>query len=253
MLSKQDTINVALVTGGAGGIGLAIAQKLYALGMRVCVWDTKPISSKSIGTDESRLDTQIIDITDNTHIYKALAAIRERWGGVSVLINNAGISPKNEHEQGYGVCEVSLDEWLHVIAVNLTAPLLLTQACAPDMAKQKWGRIINIASQAARTRSTVPGVAYVSTKTAILGLSRYSAAELGPMGITVNTLAPGRILSEMTSHVPQAITDTFIANTPVRRLGTPEDVAETVAFYIRDETNFLTGTILDINGGLHMP
>lgn len=252
-MANKDSLNVALVTGGAGGIGLAIAKKLYESGMQVCVWDRKPISINEIGSDTQRIMAQQVDITNSAAINEALKQIRNQWGGVSVLINNAGISPKNNENKGVGILDVTAQEWSAVLDVNLTSLLRLIQATAPDMIKQGWGRIINMASQAGRARTTVPGVAYVCTKTAVLGLSRYAADELGPHGITVNTLAPGRIASEMTAVVGDQVNAAFVERTPVRRMGSPEDVAAAAAFYVTDQASFLSGTVLDVNGGLYMP
>lgn len=250
---STDQLQVALITGAAGGIGLAAAKHLYRLGYSIIAWDINLISPEQIGENLKKICCQQVDISQPDAVDRALQIATQQMGGVSILINNAGISPKNAHQQGQGITTVTVDEWQRVIATNLTAPLYLMQRCAPFMQKQRWGRVINIASQAGRTRSRVPGVAYVCTKTALIGLSRYGAEELGPHGITVNTLTPGRIMSAMTSVVPASVTETFIRNTPVRRLGTPEDVANAIIFFCRSESSFLNGTILDVNGGLYMP
>lgn len=253
MIQTKDSLNVALVTGAAGGIGLAIARKLYENGMNICAWDIRQQDSRLIGPDATRIISQAVDITDKEAVQRALDVVAGRWGGVSVLVNNAGISPKDAEGKGMGILAVSEQEWANVIDVNLTAVLRLTQLSAPFMIKQGWGRIINIASQAGRTRAAVPGIAYICTKTAVIGLSRYAADEFGPKGITVNTLAPGRITSEMTATAGEAVNAAFVARTPVRRLGTPEDVAVAAAFYASEHTSFLNGTVLDVNGGLYMP
>lgn len=253
MNPSTDQLNVALITGAAAGIGHATAKHLYKLGYQIIAWDRNFIDSKQIGNDPARILCQQVDISQTNVIDHALQKAVQHMGGVSILVNNAGISPKDPNQQGHGINTVTPEEWQQVIAVNLTAPLHLMQRCAPFMKKQQWGRVINIASQASRTRSRVPGVAYVCTKTALIGLSRYGAEELGPDGITVNTLTPGRIISAMTNVVPISITETFINNTPVRRLGTPDDVAHAIAFFCQHESSFLNGTILDVNGGLYMP
>lgn len=250
---NEDKLNVALVTGGAGGIGLAIAKRLYASGLKVCIWDRKVISASEIGDDLQRIMVQQVEITDSQAVNEALNQIKKKWGGVSVLINNAGISPKNKQNKGIGILEVTREEWAAVLDVNLTSLLFLIQVTAPDMIQQGWGRVINMASQAGRTRTTVPGVAYVCTKTAVLGLSRYAADELGPYGVTVNTLAPGRIASDMTAVVGDDVNAEFVQKTPVRRMGTPDDVAVAAAFYASEQAGFLNGTVLDVNGGLYMP
>lgn len=252
-MQLNDSPRVALVTGAAGGIGLAVARRFFEMGLRICVWDAHAMRADSVNADTRNILVQKIDVTDYRAVTLALAEIRETWGAISILVNNAGISPKSADGTGAGVLQVDLEQWRHVVEVNLTAPMMLIQQVAPDMIAQRWGRVINIASQAARTRASVPGVAYVCSKTAVLGLSRYAADELGPFGVTVNTLAPGRITSPMTDVVKPEVNAAFVERTPVRRLGTPEDVATAASFYITEQASFLNGTVLDVNGGLYMP
>lgn len=244
---------LALVTGAAGGIGLAIARQLHAMGLRIAAWDAAEMPAERVAADPARVMAQRVDVSDRPATEQALAWLQAQWGPVSILINNAGISPKRADRTGAGILDVDPREWSRVIDVNLTSLLSLMQLVVPGMVAQRWGRVVNVASQAARTRAPVPGVAYVCTKTAVLGLSRYAAEEFGPHGITVNTLAPGRISSPMTDVVGAEVNAAFIGRTPVRRLGTPEDVAAAAAFYVSEQASFLNGTILDVNGGLYMP
>ncbi|MFD4837405.1 SDR family NAD(P)-dependent oxidoreductase [Achromobacter sp. NPDC058515] len=248
----QDKLNVALITGAAGGIGAATAMELHAAGFRVVLWDVTARFPTEPGPGDERVLTQVVDVADAAQVDKALAAIRKKWGGVSVLINNAGISPKTPEGKGRGIMEVAPDEWQKVLDINLTSLLTLIQKTAPDMMAQGWGRIVNLSSQAARTRSTVPGVAYVCTKTAVLGLTRYAADELGPYGITCNAVTPGRIASPMTASAGAEVTERLNSNTPLRRMGTPQEVAKAIAFFCAPSGEFVSGAVLDVNGGLFM-
>lgn len=244
---------VVLVTGGARGIGLGIAKKLYTQGYRVAILDRGEAQASAVGEDADRVHLAAADVTDTEGVKQQIKAITERWGGVDVLVNNAGISPKNAQGVAAGVMQVTDEEWASVFHVNLTAILKLTQIVVPGMVQRGWGRIINISSQSSRTRAIVPGVAYVASKSAVLGLTRYMAEELGPNGITANSITPGRIVSGMSAQVSDAVNQEFIGKTPVRRLGEPGDVAAAVSFLASEEARFINGAIIDVNGGLYMP
>lgn len=248
----HDHLKVALVTGAAGGIGAATAKVFYEQGFKVVLWDITDKFDSQLTADKDRVISQIVDVTDIKQVINALDVVRSRWNGISILINNAGISPKNFTGTGYGIMEVSSQEWQKVLDINLTSLLTLIQQIAPDMIKQQWGRIVNLSSQAARTRSTVPGVAYVCSKTAVLGLTRYAAEELGAHGITCNAVTPGRIGSEMTASAPAEITARLNSNTPLRRMGTTTEVADSIAFFCSPGADFVTGAVLDVGGGLFM-
>ncbi|MBP9940008.1 MAG: SDR family oxidoreductase [Comamonas sp.] len=249
---NQDNLKVALVTGAAGGIGAATAQVLYEQGFKLVLWDVTDKFDELLINDQDRVITQQVDVTNLDQIQQALQNVRARWGGVSVLINNAGISPKKPDGTGYGILDVSPQEWKKVVDINLTSLLTLIQQTAPDMMAQGWGRIVNLSSQAARTRATVPGVAYVCTKTAVLGLTRYAAEELGPHGITCNAVTPGRIATPMTASAPAEVTARLNNNTPLRRMGTVREVANSIAFFCSPQADFVSGAVLDVGGGLFM-
>lgn len=248
----KDSLNVALVTGAAGGIGAATARALRAQGWRLVLWDVMPAFAAELAADREHVMTDTVDVTDAGQIDAALARVRERWGGVSVLINNAGISPKNAEGKGFGILDVTPTEWQRVLDINLTSLLTLIQKTAPDMMAQRWGRIVNVSSQAARTRATVPGVAYVCTKTAVLGLTRYAVDEFGPHGITCNAVTPGRIASAMTASASEEVTARLNQNTPLRRMGTADEVAQAIVYFCAPSGDFVSGAVLDVNGGLFM-
>lgn len=247
-----DKLNVALVTGAAGGIGAATCAALHEAGFKLVMWDITTGFPPTLLADSENVMAQKVDVTDSAGMDRALAEVRARWGGVSVLVNNAGISPKTVDGKGIGIMAVSPGEWQKVLDINLTSLLTLIQKTAPDMMAQGWGRIVNLSSQAGRTRSTVPGVAYVCTKTAVLGLTRYAAEELGPHGITCNAVAPGRIESAMTATAGQEVTTRLNASTPLRRMGTAQEVARTILFFCLPSGDFVSGSVMDVNGGLFM-
>jgi len=151
------------------------------------------------------------------------------------------------------VVEIPLEEWNRGLAVNLTGPFLLSKLCIPVMQAQGWGRIIMITSQAAHVPSTITGAYYGASKAGLMGFARNLAAELGPDGITVNSVAPGRIMSDMVRGAAPGMNEAFLARIPLGRFGEPEDVAEVVAFLASDAAAYLTGTTIDVGGGSYMP
>jgi 3-oxoacyl-[acyl-carrier protein] reductase len=147
---------------------------------------------------------------------------------------------------------MSEEEWRKVLDINLTGAFLCSKACLPIMREKGWGRIINIASQAGRTRSDIAGAHYAASKAGMMGLARALAGELGMAGITVNSIAPGRIMTPMAQEAGEAANTAYLARIPVGRLGTPDDVAAAVAFLVSDEAGFISGITLDVNGGAFM-
>ena len=228
----------AVVTGGASGIGRAIAQRLIEDGLNVAVLDLSP-AEEGFGL--------IADVADRAQVDKAMDAVRERFGPVGVLVNAAG-------KDGFTrFADLPFADWQRVVDINLNGVFHCVQSALPDMVHAGWGRIVNISSSS--THSGQPFMAhYVAAKSAVNGLTKSLALELGPKGITVNAIPPGFIDTPMlrTAEREQRLGGTIedhIARTPVRRVGSPEDIAATCSFLVSEEAGYITGQIIGVNGG----
>lgn len=244
---------VAIVTGGASGIGLAISQRLAADGHAVAVvdldGDAADQAAKAIETAGGNASGVAADVGDRAGVFAAIDEIRARLGPIGILVNNAGM--------GAGMArflKLTPEFWDQVIRVNLTGPFNCCQAVLPGMVEAGWGRIVNISSSSTNAGQPLMSQ-YVSSKSGLNGLTKCLAPEFGPKGITVNAITPGFIDTPMmqTSVArgdfgPDGI-DGAIARTPVRRVGLPEDVAALCAFLCRDEAGYITGEIIGANGG----
>ncbi|WP_066898484.1 SDR family NAD(P)-dependent oxidoreductase [Mycolicibacterium houstonense] len=227
----------AVVTGGGSGIGAAIAARLRADGLNVAVLDLQQ------SDDEF---AHVADVTDRAAVDAALDAVRAQLGPVSVLVNAAGLDCFKRFT------DVSFEKWQQIIDVNLNGVFHCVQAVLPDMLEAGWGRIVNISSSS--THSGQPFMSpYVAAKSAVNGLTKSLALELGPSGITVNAVPPGFIDTPMLRKAEGkgflGDTEKQIEQTPVRRMGKPEDIAAACAFFVSDEASYITGQILGVNGG----
>ncbi|CDP88852.1 MULTISPECIES: SDR family NAD(P)-dependent oxidoreductase [Mycolicibacterium] len=227
----------AVVTGGGSGIGAAIATRLRADGLNVAVLDLQP------SDDEF---AHVADVTDRAAVDTALNSVRAQLGPISVLVNAAGLDCFKRFS------DVSFEKWQQIIDVNLNGVFHCIQAALPDMLEAGWGRIVNISSSS--THSGQPFMSpYVAAKSAVNGLTKSLALELGPSGITVNAVPPGFIDTPMLRKAEGkgflGDTDKQIEQTPVRRMGKPEDIAAACAFFVSEEAGYITGQILGVNGG----
>jgi len=247
--------HVAIVTGAAGRLGYAICQRLGAQGHRLALIDVSPAvhdAAEKLQAQGLQARAVQIDITAPEQVQTLPAQLDDWWADVAILINNAGISPKTNGQKST-VMDMPLAEWSRVLAVNLTGMFLVTQQCLAPMRDNAWGRIVMIASQAARTRTVVPGAHYQATKAGMVAFARVLAAEVAGFGITVNSVAPGRIETDMTAAVSTA-TNTSLANQiPAGRMGRADEVAGAVAYFTSAEASYSTGAIIDVNGGSFMP
>ena len=236
---------VAIVTGAARGLGRAIAARLYERGASVAVnvrdADRSNEVAQSLGENALAIpgDVAAADFPE-----RAVRSTLDRFGRIDILVNNAALAKSTRFPA------LSPDEWRLALEINLTAPFLLTKAVFPTMKAQHYGRIINISSSAGRTVSTLGGAHYTASKAGMLGLTRATAKELGPFGITVNAVCPGMIDTELThEHATDDLLRRLAASYPVPRLGTSLEVADLVCFLASEQAGYMTGTSLDITGG----
>ena len=246
------TKKIALVTGAAKGIGLATSQALIAAGRFVVMIDRQPIELAQLGiSDDDALAFQA-DVTDMAFMTRLREQLKERIGTVSILVNNAGISPKRADGRSSGILELRIEEWSKVQQVNLTTVMQVSQLFLPDMKAQGFGRIVSVSSLAGRSKSVVAGPSYMASKAGILGLTRAIATEMAPFGITANCVAPGRILTEMAMQAGEEVNQRYAEQIPVKRLGTPDEVGAAIAFLCAETSGFINGATIDINGGFFM-
>ena len=243
---------IALVTGAAKGIGLATSQKLIAADCQVVMVDRLPIDLGKLGLSTENALAFEGDVSDAAFLLRLKEQIESRLGVVSILVNNAGISPKRPDGRSSGILEVTLDEWSKVLMINLTTVMQLSQLFLPGMRAQKFGRIVSLSSLAGRSKSVVAGPSYMASKAGILGLMRAIASEMGPEGITANCVAPGRILTDMSMQAGEEVNRRYAEQIPVRRLGTADEVADTIVFLCAESSGFINGATIDINGGFFM-
>ncbi|RBY92984.1 SDR family NAD(P)-dependent oxidoreductase [Blastococcus sp. TF02A-30] len=255
MTEARGTGRVAVVTGGCRGIGRGIALRLAQDGMTVVAWDLADVVREHGDLEEvpvtGSLRVRAVDVGSAEQIAEGVEQVVAEHGSVDVLVNNAAISPKAEGAR-VPPHETSPDEWEQVVRVNLTGPFLACRAVIPHMQRRGWGRIVNMSSKAGRSGAMLAGLPYGVTKTGINGLTRTLAPHVAPMGITVNSIAPGRIRTPMAAGVSDEVNARLVAATPVGRFGEPEDIAALVSYLCRDEAGFLTGDTIDINGGAYM-
>ena len=245
----------AVVTGAARGIGLGIARRLLREGADVALVDRDPAALdealRELPQGGGRALAVVCDVSKEDQVLQMVQRVTQALGGVDILVNNAAISPKHQGRKA-PVAQMALREWQQVLDVNLTSAFLCAQACLPGMVERRWGRIVNIASQAGRTRSEISGAHYGASKAGMASLARTLACEVGELGITVNSIAPGRIDTPMAQTVSAEVNDRYRAGIPVRRFGTPDDVAAAVSYLASQDAGFVTGTTLDVNGGAFM-
>ncbi len=239
---------VAIVTGAARGIGRGIALALAREGAAVAALDLQLSLLDDLVGHVRRQGGQVlplaVDVTRKVQIEQAVAWVVAEWGRVDILVNNAGIYEVLPIEA------ISEEQWDRVLAVNLKGAFLCCQAVIPAMKQQANGRIVSIASSAGKSGGTLAGAHYSVSKAGIICLTKQLARELGPYGITANAVAPGRIDTPMIRLASDEENEAFRLRTPLGRLGTPEDVAGAVVFLASDEASFITGEIVDVNGGL---
>jgi 3-oxoacyl-[acyl-carrier protein] reductase len=240
---------IALVTGASRGIGAAIAEALGVAGHIVVGTATTESGAEAIG---KRLAEQnitgrgmMLNVTELDSIDTVLKEIIEEFGAPTILINNAGITKDNL------LLRMKDDDWMDVLNTNLTSVFRLTKACVRPMTKARWGRIVNISSVVGSMGNGGQSN-YSASKAGVEGFARALAKELGSRSITVNTVAPGFIDTDMTKDLPDASKETMLTQIPLARLGEPKEVAAVVSFLISDAAGYITGETIHVNGGMYM-
>ena len=246
---------VAVVTGAAQGIGFAIAERLAALGHRVVLADQ---NEEAVAAAAARLGgaalARTLDVADEASVAAFYRWLDAAAGRLDILVNNAGVSPRVNGANAR-VEDTPLDVWNRTLAVNLTGTFLMCREALPRMRPGGWGRIVNMASIAARCRAEVASGYYAASKGGIVAFSRILAAEAGPSGITVNCISPARIVSPLTRTYANTseLDQRYIDKTPVRKLGEPSEVAAAAAYLVSEEAGYVSGAIIDVTGGYFMP
>lgn len=240
---------VALVTGASRGLGKAIALQLGQLGATVI--GTATSESGAAAIDESLKAAGIkgagmaLNVTDAAQVNEVTKAIGERFGDITVLVNNAGITRDNL------LMRMKDEEWDDIIQTNLSSVYRLSKACMRTMMKARHGRIINIASVVG-VMGNAGQTNYAAAKAGMIGFTKALARELGSRGVTVNAVAPGFIDTDMTRELPEASRTALMEQIPLGRLGAPEDIAAAVAFLASPAGGYITGETLQVNGGMYM-
>lgn len=238
-----------VVTGGASGIGRAIALRLARDGANVALLDVQAERARDVAADVEALGRRAIatpaDVASAPSVGAAFARVREALGPVNVLVNSAGIA------DFVPLAELEEERWLRMIDVHLNGTYRAVRAAVPDMRAAGWGRVVNISSSAALNGGGAGLAHYAAAKAGIIGFTKALAQELGPEGITVNAIAPGLIDTPLI-HAAGAPPDLYaqvVARLPVRRIGQPDDIAAACAYLVSPEASFCTGQVVSPNGG----
>ncbi|HEX7750980.1 MAG TPA: SDR family NAD(P)-dependent oxidoreductase [Novosphingobium sp.] len=244
------TIRTALVTGAAAGIGAACARRLARDGVAVGVLDLDAArcadTVQAIVEAGGKAMALGADVSKREAVFAAVETLRDAFGPITILVNNAGVTDFTPFE------EITDELWDFVYAVNVRGPMILSQAVLPDMKAAHWGRIVNISSSSAQT-GAVNMITYSSSKGAVVTMTRSMAQEFGPLGITVNNIPPGSVMGTIMSEANrdrfQIPTEVLLSTLPVRRMGEPDDIANACAWLCLEETGYVTGQTIGVNGG----
>ena len=240
---------VAIVTGGGKGIGKAIVKELAFQGCRIVIPDIDIESAKSVvdeieqnGGEALALKT---DVSNSTEVEEMIGKVITKYGRIDILVNNAGITRDNL------LMRMSEEEWDLVLKINLKSAFLCTKHVIRSMMKQRSGKIVNISSVVG-VMGNAGQVNYASSKAGLIGLTKSAAKEVASRNVQVNAVAPGYIETEMTVNLPEEIKAGYLTNIPSKRPGSPEDVARVVSFLVSSDSDYVTGQVIHVDGGLLM-
>ena len=241
----------ALITGSAQGIGLEVASRFYAGGARVAIVDLaqdavdEACRTIAGSTDDDRIAGFTCDVAEPDSVWALFRAVKQRFGKLDILVNNAGITRDGIFAR------MTLESWRKVIDVNLTGTYLCCRQGLALLRKSPAGRIVNLSSVAAN--GNIGQANYSASKAGVIGLTKTLALELARYHLTVNAVAPGFIATKMTEAVPDEARKFWLDKVPTKRAGTPSDVASAVIFLASDDASYVTGEVLEVDGGLHVP
>jgi 3-oxoacyl-[acyl-carrier protein] reductase len=247
---------VAVVTGGANGIGRSVAEQFAKEGARVAIWDLADEVGEKLASEINRRNEgalyRHVDVTQTEEVDAAVEELIGEWGKIDILINNAGIlrdSQLVKVKDGKIQKRMSDEMFDMVIDVNLRGVFICTRAVSPHMIQQKRGVILN-ATSVVGLYGNFGQTNYVASKAGVIGMTKVWARELGRYGVRVNAIAPGFIATEMVMAMPEKILDGMKQHTPLGRLGEPQDIADAYAFLASDQASFISGTVLSVDGGI---
>ena len=244
----MTTDKVAIVTGAAAGIGAACSVQLARKGIAIGVLDLDEErcadTLKAIADAGGRAVALPADVSNRQQVRAAVAKLRDTFGPVTIVVNNAGVTDFTPFE------DVTEERFRFIYDVNVLGSIIVTQEVLPDMKAAKWGRVVNISSSSAQTGSSGMAI-YSSSKGAIVALTRTLAQELGPLGITVNNIPPGSIMGTIMSeaNISPERAESLSKTLPVRRIGAPEDIANACAWLCDEASSYVTGQTIGVNGG----
>lgn len=242
-------MKVAVVTGGARGIGRAIVEKLVSIGNNVAIWDIIEDGEKTAQEITSHYSTSVrfykVDISNYEDVNQTVKKVLDDFKKIHIIVNNAGIT-----RDGL-LLRMKPEDWQKVINVNLTGCFNCTKAVLKIMITQRWGRIINISSVVGVTGNFGQSN-YAASKAGIIGFTKSIAKEVAKRNITVNAIAPGFIETDMTDSLPEEVKRTYLEKIPISRMGKPSDIAEIVGFLSQEEASYITGQVINVDGGMVM-
>ena len=239
---------IAIVTGGSNGIGAATVIGFIKEDASVVIWDVKEPTENSaiselIKKSTAKIEFMTVNVADLKSAEDAAAAVKNNYGKIDILINNAGITMDST------LMKMTEDKWQKVIDINLTGVFNCAKSVIPYMIENKYGKIIN-ASSVVGLYGNFGQTNYVASKAGVIGMTKVWARELGRKGINVNAVAPGFIATEMVAGMPENVIKVMEEKTPLGRLGKPEDIANAYLFLASDEADFINGAILSVDGGI---
>ena len=239
---KRLENKVAIITGGAAGIGASTAIKFVEEGAKVVIWDIDESKGHELAQSLNSVFMKV-NTANYQEIETAAQKVNELFGRIDILINNAGITRDSSLKK------MTIEQWQQVIDVNLTGVFYCTKIVSEYMLAGSWGRIIN-ASSVVGIYGNFGQTNYVATKSGLIGMTKTWARELGKKGITVNAIAPGFISTEMVAAMPENVIESMKAKIPVGRLGEPKEIANVYAFLASDEASYINGHTLSVDGGM---